>query len=90
MRSHPDTHAGHDRFELKIAGGTPGELVAVASAVIVAITAAAALLLTTTAALEAAPTGALAGMSASAFAQRPFHERYPVDPRGEQVDPPSF
>ena len=91
MNTRPNAHTEHDRFELKIAGGSAAELVAVASAVIVAVGAAVALLLTTPAALEAAPTSAIAGVSAIRMAQRPFHERYPVDAAAtDAADPPTF
>jgi hypothetical protein len=86
----PDACAEHERFELKIAGGSAAELVAVVSAVIVAVGAAVALLLTTPVLLAAAPTSAIAGMSAIRMAQRPFHQRYPLDAAAEQVDPPTF
>ena len=90
MKTETSTQAEQEQFGLKIGGGSPAELVAVVSVVIVAVCAAAAMLLNTPAAREAAPTAGIIDVSAASVTQRPFHERYPVNASGEQVDPPSF
>jgi hypothetical protein len=90
METHSTDQAEQDQFELKIAGGSSAELFAVVSVVTVAICAAAALLLSTPAALEAAPPAAVVDVNAAGVAQRPFHERHPINAGGEQVDPPTF
>jgi hypothetical protein len=90
MKSEATRKAGDDYFDTDAARSSPAEFAAVIALVIVAVCAAAALLLSTPAALEAAPTSQRMEATSAGVAPRTFHERYPVNPTGDQVDAPTF
>jgi hypothetical protein len=90
MKTEAIRKAGEDYFDMGGARSSPAEFVAVIAVVVVAVCAAAALLLSTPAALEAAPTSHSMEVTLSSVAPRTFHERYPINPTGDQVDPPTF
>jgi hypothetical protein len=76
-----------------IAGASVVELVAVLCVLVFVMSAAAALLLVTphTSAPEPQPHSAVVSTAGAAEpAERPFHERYPVNATTESVDPPTF
>lgn len=76
----------------KCAGGNVVELVAVLSVLIFILCTAAALLLTTPQSADPEPrsSGVVSTAGAAPPAERPFHERHPVNATGDSVDPPTF
>jgi hypothetical protein len=90
MNTHRNSEAAGETLDLAVPGGTI-ELVAVITAMVCVACVAAALLLTTPATLEAAASTSSIGSVGNAHsAERPFHERYPVNATGDAIDSPTF
>jgi hypothetical protein len=91
MNSKRDCEAANEMLDVAGAGTGAIELVAVITAMVCVACIAAALLLTTPATLEAAArTSSIDSVINPGSAERPFHERYPVNATGDAIDPPTF
>ena len=78
-----------ESLNVAVTGGGTMELVAVITAMVFVACGAASLLLTTPSALQSVANAAPTQIVQSA-AERPFHERYPVNAVAESVDAPTF
>jgi hypothetical protein len=92
MDTEREQDAANRKQQVEIGGGSAVEFAAVITVLIFVVCTAAALLLTTPRMFEAgaSPPTATAGRMESWTAERPFHERYPLNAVGEPVDPPTF
>jgi hypothetical protein len=88
MNSKLSSQAASETLNVTITGGGTMELVAVIAAMVF-VACGAALLLTTPSALETVANAASRELVAP-LAERPFHERYPVNATAESVDTPTF
>jgi hypothetical protein len=95
MSSNPKIDFAVEQQGHRFAAGSVVELVAVLTVLVFILCAAAALLLATpqSANPDLRSGGGVvntAGAAPPPPAERPFHERYPVNAAGESVDPPTF
>lgn len=80
-----------ETLNVAVAGGGTIELVAVMTAMVFVACGAASLLLTTPSALQSVANAAPAAIvQPASSAERPFHERYPVNATAESADAPTF
>jgi hypothetical protein len=85
------SQAASETLNVAITGGGTMELVAVITAMVFVACGAAAMLLTTPSALQTVANAAPVELTQGAqTAERPFHERYPVNAAAESVDTPTF